>query len=265
MPTTTPDPRSTDSHWLSRPFPRPSLATRGRVRDAVLIVGVFACEVTAGLLVAIEKRPGLGLLFVGAGLGIAFAWARTHRRYADAIVSGRIESAKRLLADGSHIAAWNAACAAAGAAAGQWLRNAALAVLVRVALEEKHYKTARDILGRMRPRFFVDPCLEAAVERADGGVERATAALERARNWPTFDGAAARLLIELYAEANHLDRATRIAVEHLDLLEEQDIRNMIASLETWGEPRKAAVLAVALAMRMSGAARQLRFPDLMAS
>jgi hypothetical protein len=239
--------------------------TRRLGRDMVLIVGVFACEATASFLVSIQRRPTLGLVFVGAGLAIALRWARRHRRHTDAIVSGQIESAKRLLADGIHVAAWNAACAAAGAAAGQRLCNAALAVMVRVALAENRYETARQILGRMRPRWLVDPCLEAAVERADGGDERAAEALERARSRPTFDGAAARLLIELRAQANQLDRAVRIAVDHLELLADHDVRTMIAWFETWGEPHQAAVLALALTTRMSGAGGTVHFPDRLVS
>jgi hypothetical protein len=251
---------------LARPSPTgPGPAARGRIRDAVMLAGVFTCEVTATFLVAFERRPALGLLCVGAGLAIASGWARRRRRYSDAIVNGQIESAKRLLALGSHTAAWNAGCAAAHAAGGQRLCNAALAVLVRVALQEGRTEMAREVLGRMRPSWFVDPCLEAAIERADGGIDRATLALERARNRPTFDGAAARLLVELYAEANHLDRAVQIAVEHLDLLEANDLRTMIAWLETWGEPHQAAILAVAMTMRTLGAEREVRFPDRLAS
>lgn len=231
----------------------------------VLIVGVFACEIAAVVLMAIQRRPFPGLLFVGVGIAIAVNWARTHRRHADAVLSGQIESAKRLLAEGRHTAAWKAACAAAHAAGGQRLRNAALAVMVRIALDEKRTQTARQILERMRPRSFVDPCLEAAIERADGGIDRATEALERARSRPTFDGAAARLLVELYAEGNHLDRATRIALEHVDLLEDHDVRDLLAWLKTWGEPHQAAIIAVALSMRMSGADRGVHFPDRLVS
>ena len=207
----------------------------------------------------------LGLLFVGAGLAIAFDWSRKHRRRADAVARDDIEAAKSLLADGSRAAAWNAACAVARATDGRQLCNEALAVMVRVALEEKHCDTAREILGRMRPPWLVDPCLEAAIERADGGVDRATEALERSRHRPAFDGAAARLLVELYAEGNHLDRAVRVAVEHLDLLEAHDVRNMIAWLETWGEPHQAATVVLAQTLWMAGAEREVHFPDRLAS
>lgn len=238
---------------------------RSTVHDVAMIVGVFVCEVTAVLSIAIQKRPGLGLVFVGAGLAIASSWARKHRRRADAVARDEIDSAKKLLAEGSHTAAWNAACAVAQAGGGRRLRHEALAVLVRVALAERRPETAREILGRMQPRWLVDPCLEAAIERAEGHADRAAEALERARRRPTFDGAAARLLVELHAEANHLDRAVGIAVEYLDLLETHDVRNMIAWLETWGEPHQASAVATAQTLRSAAAEREVRFPNRLAS
>jgi len=228
---------------------------------AISLIGIVACEVTTSLLVALCRKPVLGMLFVGLGIAIALGWLRRYRRHADAVVSDRIETAKRLLAEGSHLAAWNTACAAADAAAGPRLRNAALTVMARIALDERRYQTARQVLGRLRPRWAVDPCLEAAIARADGGVDQAIEALERARSRPTFDGAAARLLIELCGEANHLERAARIAIAHLDLLEVHDVRHMIASLAEWGEPHHAAAVTMALTIRLSGAGRQIRLSE----
>ena len=197
------------------------------------------------------------MLSVAVGIAIALGWLRRYRRHADAVVSDQLETAKRLLAEGNHLAAWNTASVAADSAAGAWLRNAALTVMARIALEEGRYQIARRSLQRMRPRWAADPCLEAAIERADGGIDQAIQALERARSRPTFDGAAARLLIELCGEANDLERAARIAVAHLDLLDVHDVRNMIASLAEWGEPHHAAAVAMALKIRLSGAGRQV--------
>jgi hypothetical protein len=226
---------------------------------ATSLVGVIACEVTASLLVGLHRRPMLGVLFVGVGLTIAFAWLRRYQRHADAIADGQLQTATRLLAEGSHAAAWDAADAAARAAGGTRLRDAALTVMVQVAIAEKRCETARELLGRMRRRHGrVDPCLGAAIERADGHADRAMEALERARRLPAFDGAAARLLVELYAEAEQLERAVQIALEHLDLLEVHDVRNMIASLEAWDEPQHAAALVMALTFRSARTERQIR-------
>ena len=226
---------------------------------ATSLVGVIACEVTASLLVGLHRRPMLGVFFVGVALAIAFGWLRRYRRHVDAIAHGQVLTARKLLAEGSHAAAWEAADAAARAAAGARLRDAALTIMVQVAIAEQRCETARELLGRMRRRHgLVDPCLEAAIERADGRADRATEALERVRGLPIFDGAAARLLVELYAEAEQLDRAVQIALEHLDLLELHDVRNMIASLEAWDEPQHAAALVMALTIRSSHPGRQIR-------
>ena len=252
MPKATADPTGADRQSLVASAPRATLS----------LVGIIASEVTASLLVALHQRPVLGMLSVAVGIAIALGWLRRYRKHADAVVSDQIETAKRLLAEGSHLAAWKTASVAADCAAGAWLRNAALTVMARIALDERRYRMARQTLQRMRPRWAADPCLEAAIERADGGTDQAIEALERARSRPTFDGAAARLLIELCGEANDLDRAARIAIAHLDLLELHDVRNMIASLTDWGEPHHAAAVTMALTIRLSGAGRQVRLSEL---
>ena len=56
------------------------------------------------------------------------------------------------------------------------------------------------------------------------------------------------MLVELYAEANDLERAVEVAIEHLDLLDPHDVQNMISSLRAWGEPQHAATLGIAAAM-----------------
>ena len=95
----------------------------------------------------------------------------------------------------------------------------------------------------MGPPRMVNPLLEARIENADGHADRAREALERGRSRPTFGAAAARLLVEMHAEANDLSRAVGVAIDCIDLLSVDDLRNMIASLEAWGEPLQAAALA----------------------
>ena len=228
------------------------------MRAAPFIVGVFACEVAASLLIAVGKNVVLGLGFFGVASSIAFTWVRRYRREADAGVGARIEAAQSLLADGSRTAAWNAACAAAYAAAGELRVRAAIAVMVRIALEEKDYRLARQILAQAADRRLVDPSLEATIEHAHGGAHRAIESLERARAGAAFDGAAARMLVELYAERNDFARAVRVAIDHVNLIKEQDLRNMIASLEAWGEREHAVALTLAVALRRSIASRHVR-------
>jgi hypothetical protein len=229
---------------------------------AVLIAGIAVSEVATSLLVAVAKRPALGTLCLGAGLAFAFRWLRRRRRFNDGILRGQLAAATRFLAEGNRTAAWNAASAAADAdaASASPRRNAALAILAQVALEENRLQAAREILGQVQPRRAVDPWLEARVELADGQQGRAIAILERARRGPSFGAPAARLLVELLAATNDLEQAVRVATEHLDLLDPQDVQNMIASLQAWDEPRHAAALTMAVTMRRIGfrAARELR-------
>lgn len=228
------------------------------VGSAVLLGGLFGCEVTASLLVGLQKRPGLGMLFVAAGIALALEWVRRHRRRVDLVVGAEIAAAKALLTEGRSTAAWNTACAAANRAAHQRLRNAALAVMVQVSIEEKNYQTARQVLARMSPRGIVDPLLEATIEKADGHPDRARQALEQGRSRPAFGAAAARLLVEMHAEADDLQRAVEVAIDCIDLLTIEEIRNMIASLEAWGEPSHAVALSVALTVRTAVAASSIR-------
>ncbi len=95
----TADQSATNSRQISEPAPG----------AATSLVGVMACEVTASLLVGLCRRPLLGLFFLGVGLAIAFGWLRRDRRHADAIAGDQIQTATRLLAEGSHDAAWDAA------------------------------------------------------------------------------------------------------------------------------------------------------------
>ena len=220
------------------------------------LAGVMACEVAASLLVALQRKPMAAIFFVVLGVTIALDCLRRHRRRADAIAANQIQTATRLLAAGNHAAAWEAADAAARVAAGTRQLDAALTIMVRVAIGEalRGSEGGPGANARARGRRSLS---EAAVERADGRAPRPET-LERARGRQTFDPAAARLLVELYAEANQLDQAVQIAITHLDLLEVHDVRNMIASLEAWDEPRHAAALVMALTIRGALAERQIR-------
>jgi len=85
----------------------------------------------------------------------------------------------------------------------------------------------------------------AARAAADGAPAVAIAILEGARLRAGLDRPTARLLIELHASTDQIGRAVEVAVESLHLLAPDDLRNMIASLESWGERPYAAKLAAA--------------------
>jgi hypothetical protein len=225
-----------------------------------LVAAMFACEVGASLLFVLVRQPLLGFAAAGAGMGIALRWVRRHRRLADAALGSQIAAANEALAVRSYTDAWNIACAAAKAASDRRRRNAALTVMAEVAIDENNLRAARELLGRMGPAPDVDPLLEAAIATADGRPDDAIAALERARPRPTFSGAAARRLVELLAERDDLPRAVEIALDCIDLLAVQDLRNMQASLEDWGAPGHAAAIGVALALRAPMAPQKLSLP-----
>jgi hypothetical protein len=89
----------------------------------------------------------------------------------------------------------------------------------------------------------------AARAAADGAPAVAVAILEAARARTGLDGPTARLLIELHASSDEVDRAVEVALENLHLLAPDDVFNMIASLESWGERRYAAALAAAVGIQ----------------
>src|SRR5579871_4985672 len=208
------------------------------------LAGIFACEIAAALLVGVARSPGAGLACVGLGMTIALRWANAYRRDADTAVAAQVDSARGLLADGRRTEAWNLASAAADATAGGRLRNAALTVMARAAIADRECDTARELVTRMTGQ--VDPLLLAEIALVEGRTASAVALLERARARRTFGPAAARRLVELHAEAGDLQRAVSVALAHLPLLDGQDVRNMIASLEAWGAPELAARVADAL-------------------
>jgi hypothetical protein len=96
-------------------------------------------------------------------------------------------------------------------------------------------------------RQLADVWTGAARAAADGSTEVAIGILETARARTGLNRQAARLLVELHANSDDLARAVEVAVDHLDLLEPNDLRNMIASLEVSGERRYATALTAAMA------------------
>ena len=239
------------------PDDAPKAKPSSLARALALVGGIFACEIGAALLFVFARQPLLALLAGGVGMAIALRWVRLHVRRADAAVESGLAAAREALDAGNRSTAWNLACAAAEAAADRRKRNAALAVMATVAVEEKDLRTARDLVERMGSPRDVDPLLEAAMEMAVGRVDGAIRALEHGRRRPTFGAGAARRLVELLAERDELSRAVEVAVDCIDLLSEEELRNMVASLNAWGAAGHAATVAVALALRTPIATQQI--------
>jgi hypothetical protein len=227
-------------------------------RGAVALVwAIFASELGAALLFVVARQPALALLSTAVGITLALGWAGRHHRRGETVATGRIAAAREALAAGKHTIAWNIACAVAAGALDRRTHRAALTVMVKVAIEEKDLRKARALLARMGPPRQVDPLLEAAIELASGRADGAIRALRRGRERPVFGRAAARQLVELCAAGNDLEGAVAAALDCIDLLAAQDLRNMIASLEAWGAPELAGTVAVALALRAPVAAREI--------
>jgi membrane protein implicated in regulation of membrane protease activity len=129
--------------------------------------------------------------------------------------------------------------------AGSAFVGAALALAHRwLRLQRRRLETARlERLALARA--------EAQAEAAGGRTARAVEILEEARADALLDGPSARLLIELYASGDDLTSAVRLAIEHLAVLDPVDVRNMIASLESWDERQHASALAFAVTIRQT--------------
>ncbi len=132
-----------------------------------------------------------------------------------------------------------------GARPGLGLLFAAAAVWLGV-VGARRFRRASRVAGA---RQLADAWRGAARAAADGAPAVAIAILEQARSRAGLDGPTARLLVELHASTDQVGHAVEVAVENLDLLEPGDVRNMIASLESWGERRHAAALTAALGLQ----------------
>jgi hypothetical protein len=176
--------------------------------------------------------------------------------------SEQIDAADRSRGERNYRDAWILAQTAARNASGSRLYNAAISVLARVALDEGRFEKARNVLSRTRPIQLADPHLQATIERMDGQPESAIVVLEAAQRLPAFHRDCARLLVELHAEANNLDRAVEVAITSLALIGTDDIRRMICSLKAWGEFRHAAILAMALSKHTGAAEDGAQPPSL---
>jgi hypothetical protein len=129
--------------------------------------------------------------------------------------------------------------------AGSAFVGAALALAYRwLRVQRRRFETARlERLALARA--------EAQVEASGGRAERAIEILEEARAQVPLDGPSARLLIELYASGDDLTSAVQLAIEHLAVLDPTDVRNMIASLESWNERQHASALSFAVTIRQT--------------
>jgi eukaryotic-like serine/threonine-protein kinase len=239
------DPRST-----ATPREVPEVRQGGGFGTVATLVEIGTAEMAAVVAFLAFRSPGVALAILGAGIALMFRWAKERHALTDASVAEQIATANALRAEGKYRDAWALACVAARRASRPDSRSSALTLLARVALEEGRIETARELLSRVPIAQRIDLPVQVAIERADGRADRAIQLLEAARLRGNFGREAARLLVELHAEASDLDRAVQVAVESLDLIAPEDVRSMIASLNAWGEFRHAAAVVRAVSERM---------------
>ena len=122
--------------------------------------------------------------------------------------------------------------------------------MVQVAIAEKRCETAREVVGRMRGG--AGSSIPVSRPRSSGPTAVPTAPRKLSSAPAVYRRSAERRPVcwsSCTRRRSDLDRAVQIALEHLDLLEVHDVRNMIASLEAWDEPQHAAALVMALTLR----------------
>jgi Zn-dependent protease len=126
------------------------------------------------------------------------------------------------------------------------LKNAGLLALAWAAATSGRRDEARTTIERLERDTPADPYLIAAVEDALGAPERARAWLEVERRQGVRRTESTKLLIDLYARAGELERATELASESLDVLTEEDARAVLAAARGGKAEKEAASLANAI-------------------
>jgi len=215
----------------------------------MMLTLVFIAEAMSSSSFALLKRPDLGFLFLGAALAVVLGWSKAYRRRLESDAVEWIRDARVALDAGrDREASCKAADAARGAAASS-TRNAALKILVWVALVQGKPNAARRILEEIQPRHGVDAYTLAAVENAEGRPKSAISTLERAKQKGSIGREGGRLLIDLYAGLGDFKRVATATRELLNVLEPDDIRLVVRFLEDAGDFRDAAQLSCASAVQ----------------
>jgi hypothetical protein len=232
----------------------------GRILDAwlgadravvTMLVSVGVAEVATTASIVAFRSPELGFLLLAAGIYSALRWHRTRRGLLDSQALAQLDQANALLDTERYAEAFSIADAAVRTACGPATRNAALAVLARAAIHVGEPRTAAAAIRRILPRSAADAGTLAAVENANGQMERAIATLDRARRTGDLDRKGARLLIDLHASVGNLRHVATAAAELSRLLGPDDLRVIVGALQAAGEPDLAAHLMPALAAAIS--------------
>jgi hypothetical protein len=156
-----------------------------------------------------------------------------------------VRKARAQLDRGSPEDAARTARAAAALAQGPRTRSAALTMLAWAELAMDRPAEAVSVVERVDPQHLDLYCL-AAAQSANGRPALAIAALELARRGGGLSCDGAKLLVDLYATQNRVDRAVVAALENCDALGPDNCRRVFEAACEAGAYAPAAALASAL-------------------
>lgn len=215
----------------------------GQSRSATaLLISTMTAEMTATVTFVFFKRPELGGLILAAGIVSAVQWLKLRRRLLEDEVLASLYEAQTCLHDRRHAAAREAAAKVATSAHSSALRNEAIRVIGWAALGDGDFSCAQELLQRVGRSHVLDAYTLAAVESASGRPRGAIEALHDGRRTSGLSRDAARLLVDLYAQAGDLRGAAAAATDLSPVLGPVDVRQVAGALVDAGEFDLASVL-----------------------
>jgi hypothetical protein len=202
-----------------------------------LQISTMVGEAATTVAVVFFRSPVLGVLLLVAVIASALQWLKRHRRLREHEALAGLCAAQAHLQAGRHEAARDIAKTVAAAARSSVTRNEALHVLAWATLGAGDPKAARKALEMLMPDA-IDAYTLAAVESASGCPGRAIQALERERRGSglrALSREAARLLIDLHAQAGDFNRVAATAMELFSSLGPEDVQTVARALVEAGQ------------------------------
>jgi hypothetical protein len=202
-----------------------------------LLISSMVGEATTTVAIVFFRSPELALLLLLATIASALQWLQRQRRLRDDVALAELRAAQGHLQAGRHEAAREIAKTVSTAGCSSVMRNEALHVLAWAALGAGDPKAARKALEMLMPDA-IDAYTLAAVESASGCPSRAIQALDRDRRGSdlrVLSREAARLLIDLHAQAGDFNRVAATAIELFSSLGREDVLTVARALAEAGQ------------------------------
>jgi hypothetical protein len=185
----------------------------------------------------------LSFLISGFAIATTLRWRKLRQEDQQAITE--LKTAREFLKQDSLVAAAKSASDAVTHAKTSRTRNAALTALAWAAVGKGYAERAKAALDRIEPHALDLYCF-AAVESASGKPELAIQALELARSARSLSCDGAKLLVNLHARQNRIDRAVIAALQSREVLGADNCRMVVNAALEAGALGPAATLASAL-------------------